>query len=263
MLLFPDPRPLVERLGVAFFRQAPQCPGVYLMRDVAAAVLYVGKAKNLRRRLGSYRVANPDRMSRRHLRMLRAVARIDLEELPDELSALARESALIRSLKPKFNRAGTWPAPARFLVWRLEAEKLELRVAETPEPGWVVLGPLRSAAPFLRNALVRLLWCALNSTLGPTHFPAGWLGDRIDPRVRVGTGELGSEVLAALENLAFNRSEVFEQWLRTRISRDLTPFERAVIEADLESLSQFTKRGQPPPPDPVQLPQSSHGRVHV
>jgi excinuclease ABC subunit C len=62
----------------------PESPGVYLMRDTADSVLYVGKAKNLRKRLGSYRVANPDRMPRRHLRMLRAVARIECQECPDE-----------------------------------------------------------------------------------------------------------------------------------------------------------------------------------
>src|SRR5205814_7676629 len=95
MLLFPDPRPLVERLGLEFFRQAPQCPGVYLMRDAADSVLYVGKARNLRKRLGSSRVANPDRLRRRHLRLLRAVTRIELEECPDEASALRRESKLL------------------------------------------------------------------------------------------------------------------------------------------------------------------------
>src|SRR5436309_4873237 len=86
---WPDPQPLVERLGRDFFRQLPECPGVYLMRGAADVVLYVGKAKNLRRRLDSYRVANPDRLPRRHLRMLRAVVRIELQECPDESSALA------------------------------------------------------------------------------------------------------------------------------------------------------------------------------
>src|SRR3974390_295198 len=108
LLLFPDPRPLVDRLGRDFFRVAPQSPGVYLMRDAADAVLYVGKARNLRKRLGSYRTANPDRMPRRHLRMLRAVARIELQACADEASAIARESLLLRTLKPKFNRAGVW-----------------------------------------------------------------------------------------------------------------------------------------------------------
>ncbi|MBI4660259.1 MAG: GIY-YIG nuclease family protein [Verrucomicrobia bacterium] len=51
-MLFPDPQPLVERLGRDFFRQFPEGPGVYLMRDAHEAILYIGKAKNLRKRLG-------------------------------------------------------------------------------------------------------------------------------------------------------------------------------------------------------------------
>jgi excinuclease UvrABC nuclease subunit len=47
-LLFPDPRPLVERLGQKFFRQLTERPGVYLMRDAQENILYVGKAKNLK-----------------------------------------------------------------------------------------------------------------------------------------------------------------------------------------------------------------------
>src|SRR5580704_17346330 len=156
-LLFPDPRPLVERLGVDFFRCLPEGPGVYLMRDAGGNLLYVGKAKNLRKRLCSYRVANPDRMPRRHLRLLRAVVRIELQECPDESAALARESELLRTLKPKFNRAGTWPSKPRFLVWRCAEARFELAITETPATDGRQLGPLGSGAVFLRAGLVRLL----------------------------------------------------------------------------------------------------------
>ncbi len=56
--LFAPAKPLVERLGKRFFRKIPARPGVYSMRDATGAVVYVGKAKNLRQRLRSYRVAN-------------------------------------------------------------------------------------------------------------------------------------------------------------------------------------------------------------
>lgn len=48
---WPPPRPLVERLGADFFRQVPAAPAVYLLCGPGEGVLYVGKAKNLRRRL--------------------------------------------------------------------------------------------------------------------------------------------------------------------------------------------------------------------
>ena len=117
--LFAPAQPLVERLGKEFFRKVPAEPGVYSMRDATGNVVYVGKAKNLRQRLGSYRVANPERMPRRHLRMVREVARIDFDFCHNESAALVREARLIRGLKPKFNRAGVWKdAIPDVAVWR-------------------------------------------------------------------------------------------------------------------------------------------------
>src|SRR6202142_2780517 len=101
-LLFADPKPLDQRLGRKFFRRAPQRPGVYLMKDANDKVLYVGKAKDLKQRLNNYRVANPDRMPRRHLRMVREVDRIEFQLCPNEAAALKHESKLLRSLKPRF-----------------------------------------------------------------------------------------------------------------------------------------------------------------
>ena len=112
--LFPPMRPLVERLGEIFFRQIPSGPGVYLMCGTEAGVLYVGSAKNLHRRLGSYRVANPERMSRRTIRLLNRVRRIEFDLCASEAAARAREELLICVLAPPFNRAGkVWPASRR------------------------------------------------------------------------------------------------------------------------------------------------------
>jgi predicted GIY-YIG superfamily endonuclease len=238
-LLFPDPRPLVERLGRDFFRQLPERPGVYLMRDSLDTVLYVGKAKNLRKRLCSYRVANPDRMPRRHLRMLRAVERIELQECPDETSALARESELLRTLKPKFNRAGTWPSKARFLVWRCEGARFELAVTETPAPDGRQLGPLGSGAVFLRVVLVRLLWFAVHPELGIAGMPAGWAQGRLENPTVLHRGADDEEVNTFVEGLFAGQMEEFCQWIRTRMKDGLHPFEKAAVEADLESIADF------------------------
>ena len=235
--MFPDPRPLVERLGLEFFRQAPRCPGVYLMRDRADAVLYVGKAKNLRQRLNAYRVANPDRMARRHLRMLRAVARIELEQCSDEASALARESELLRRLRPKFNRAGTWPGPPRFLVWRSVSEQVELAVTAAPDSEWRSFGPLGSGASLLRGVLIRLLWFAVYPERGVVGMPPGWAHGRLEQTAVIAAGTKTAEVIASLETLFSGRPEAFSAWLLAKMPEALDRFQRTVLEADLEFLA--------------------------
>ena len=104
--LFAPPKPLVDRLGEDFFRTLPQGPAVYLMCGSKEGVLYVGKARNLRKRLASYRVANPERLPRRIIRLLHQVTRIEWDECPSEEAARNREELLICVLCPKFNAAG-------------------------------------------------------------------------------------------------------------------------------------------------------------
>lgn len=108
--LFDPPKPLVERFGDDFFRSLPEVPGVYFMCGAAEGVLYVGKARNLRKRLSSYRVANPERFPRRIIRLLHQVRRIEWDECRSEAAACHREELLIRALTPRFNAAGkVWP----------------------------------------------------------------------------------------------------------------------------------------------------------
>jgi predicted GIY-YIG superfamily endonuclease len=233
-LLIPDPQPLVVRLGRDFFRQLPECPGVYLMRDASDVILYIGKAKNLRRRLSSYRVANPDRMPRRQLRLLSMVARIELQESPDESNALARESELLRIVRPKFNRAGIWPAPPRFLAWRCVEQELQLAVAEAADGNWRVYGPLGRAAVILRAVLARLLWIAVNPHRGCSGLPVGWFHGRLAPEITVHCGPMIEPVASRLEQFLSGQLVEFCEWIRTLSPADLHPFEKSAVKADLE-----------------------------
>jgi hypothetical protein len=243
MLLFPDPRPLVERLGAEFFRRAPQCPGVYLMRDHAETVLYVGKAKNLRKRLASYRVANPDRLGRRHLRLLCAVERIELRPCDSEAAALENESMLLRTLRPRFNRAGTWPGQPRFLAWRLTRRDLEFAIFSTPDPDWQVHGPVGAVAVHVRAALARLLWCAAHPKGGVASLPEGWFAGRhrVISSISVPTNSMFDfqQCAAHLEGLFSGRPERFCEWVTERTASWTHPFDLSVRDADLESLTTF------------------------
>lgn len=82
--------------------QLPLQPGVYLYKDAAGTVLYVGKAKNLRSRVRSY--FNEDRLAEAKTGTLIAEARdIDFIEVDNNKEALALENNLIKQYKPRFN----------------------------------------------------------------------------------------------------------------------------------------------------------------
>ena len=232
--LFPDPQPLVERLGRDFFRQLPESPGVYLMRDRAAVVLYVGKAKNLRKRVCSYRVANPERMARRTLRLLRLVENIGWEECGDEQCALRRESELLLSLKPRFNRAGVWQGPKRFLVWRCTHDRLELAVTENPAPDWQAFGPTGSKAPLLRLVLVRLLWFATHPESGVAGMPVGWADGRFGNETSVPLLHANQRTAEALSKLCVGEPKQLCDWIRSQMAASLHPFVKTAVESDLE-----------------------------
>jgi excinuclease UvrABC nuclease subunit len=242
-LLFPDPRPLVERLGHDFFRRLTERPGVYLMRDAQENILYVGKAKNLKKRLNSYRVANPDRLARRHLRLLRAVARVELQECADEAAALAREAELLLSLKPKFNRAGTWPATPRFLVWQADGRRLALAISETPAEGWQAFGPFGSGIVHLRAALLRLLWYALNSAAGSSAMPAGWAHGQLGEIATISDARNRESDFRRIElvltELFAGDNDGFIAWVGERTKPLAHAHDLAMRDADLETVIQF------------------------
>jgi excinuclease ABC subunit C len=83
-------------------RHAPTSPGVYRMLNAANDVLYVGKAKNVRKRLSSYAritAVQPARI----MRMIAATVTVEIISTATETEALLLEANLIKQLRPRFN----------------------------------------------------------------------------------------------------------------------------------------------------------------
>jgi excinuclease ABC subunit C len=83
-------------------RLAPTSPGVYRMLNAGSDVLYVGKAKNVRKRLSSYARVNAP-LPARILRMIAATVTVEIISTTTETEALLLEANLIKQLRPRFN----------------------------------------------------------------------------------------------------------------------------------------------------------------
>jgi len=85
----------------AHVKTLPRAPGVYRMIDAKGDVVYVGKARYLRHRVGSY--TQTPRLTTRLMRMVAATASMEFVVTGSEAEALLLESNLIKKFRPRFN----------------------------------------------------------------------------------------------------------------------------------------------------------------
>ncbi|MFH1171353.1 MAG: excinuclease ABC subunit UvrC [bacterium] len=136
-------------------KRLPEKPGVYIYHDLRDTVLYVGKAKNLKKRVASY-FQQTDVLEPSKQLMVKKIARIDFIMTDTEIEALLLEATLIKKYHPPYN-----------IILRDDKDFLYIRVALEEEYPTVVatrrvaargsryFGPYTSAAA--ARATVRLL----------------------------------------------------------------------------------------------------------
>ncbi len=97
-----------QKFGEGLLATVGTGPGVYRYANAEGVVIYVGKAKNLRRRLASYRNAGRKKTHRKMRRVVKAAASLSYEHVATEEAALLLENALILELKPALNIDGAF-----------------------------------------------------------------------------------------------------------------------------------------------------------
>ncbi|WP_201743754.1 excinuclease ABC subunit UvrC [Roseiconus nitratireducens] len=239
-------------------RTFPQSPGVYLMKDAAGRVIYVGKAKNLRSRAGSYflKAAAEDA---RTASWVPEIADIDYVDCESEVDALLMESRLIKDIQPKHNRDLKDDKTYPYLMITTREEFPRVEVTREPKTKGVKLyGPFASAGA-LRGAIQVLqrifkfrtctldisesderwnwfrpcLLASINQCTAPCNFRIGKEEYRRDIK-RLQTfleggkrkllKEMHEEMMAASKNLDFERA--------------------AVLRDEIEMLERLEERGE-------------------
>jgi excinuclease ABC subunit C len=162
----PEPHDLGFLQAAAKVREFPQKPGVYLMKDAAGRVIYVGKAKNLRSRASSYFLKGAAEELRTS--WVSEIADLDFIECESEVDALLMEARLIKDVQPKHNKELKDDKTFPYLMITTHEDFPRVEVTREPKDRGVKLygpfanvGALRGAVQVLQR-IFKFRTCSLD-----------------------------------------------------------------------------------------------------
>lgn len=195
--LFPAEPFLENKLGKEAFEKIPRQPGIYRLYDADNTLLYVGKAKNLRKRLFSYKRASAGKTTRKEAALIRRIDRFEFDVLSSETDAFLHENRWIRNYRPEFNHQNKHIETYYYIILYLTNRGLGLEYSMTPAvplipgndsverlPTFNQIGfRVKSARLFgcfkghrsVRihlGYLIRLIWLTMNHTMHPYNLPS-------------------------------------------------------------------------------------------
>jgi hypothetical protein len=138
-----------RKLGADFIRLVPQVSGIYLFKNDEGEILYVGKAKNLKRRLSQYRLASRKKSCRKMRLIVKRSSSLEYTICGTEKEALLLENQMILDHRPPLNVAGAYSFLYPYLGLKREGPRtLSLGYTTSPETlaglGFELYGAYRS-----------------------------------------------------------------------------------------------------------------------
>lgn len=269
--LFETPPFLEAKLGPKLFEDIPQAPGIYRFYDENEILLYVGKAKNLRRRLFTYKRAKPGKTSRKEAAMISKIHRFEYEILSSEEEAILQENQWIRDHRPEFNHANKHTETYYFITIQENQSGLLFGLSMNPSGNLIpesdkplyremhrpfeegvskkIYGCFKGhkAVRTSLGALLQLLWIAENQSVSP-HFLPVQLSRNITPmRFHFPVSDASSlkreDLMEMLDDWFLGISnKIIDYLLESICVSNESHFTRKFIDEGTEILSEFFQR---------------------
>lgn len=221
-------------------RQLPEKPGVYLMKDRLGRIIYVGKAKNLKRRVSSYFMPSRAMTSQPKIRaLIEMITDFDTIEVKSEPEALLLEGRLIKQWRPRYNTDFT--DDKRFLLVRVDlGEELpRFRLTRIRKDD-----RSRYFGPFAHSGLLRKTLAEMRRRFGvlladttPQPLPDGrWkLYDDVREEIYGGVNEISTaDYRARVEEACTFLEGKSREWLETLRAEMAKAAERQAFEKAAE-----------------------------
>lgn len=155
-----------------FAKNLPDQPGIYQFKDKNGAILYIGKAKSLRKRVNQY--FSPERIEPAKEEMIKQASSVETILVKNETEALVLEGTLIHRHQPPFNIRLV--DDSSYLYIRISREtypKVSLERKVQPDGAWY-RGPYPNAQAIrqtLKEARKYFPWCGYSNLNKPTLAP--------------------------------------------------------------------------------------------
>lgn len=238
-------------------RTFPTTPGVYLMKDGQARVIYVGKAVNLRSRAGSY-FTKAAEVERRTAELVTEIEDIDFIECDSEVDALLMEARLIKDIQPKFNSLLKDDKTFPYLQITTREDFPRVEFTRTPETKGVKLyGPFTSAGQLrgtiaVLQKIFRFRTCTLDIEDGDDRWR--WFRPCLLASIKQCTAPCNLQISKEDYKKDIQRLKMFLDGRKDKLLRDMNKdmlqaskdllFEKAArIRDDIESLKKLNLRG--------------------
>lgn len=230
-----------ERVNSAMVELPPHEPGVYTMYGKKDEVLYVGKAKDLFKRITSYRYSK----SKKVQSMIAQIDRIGFEICKTEMDAILLENLLIRSLRPPFNHTNKKTETYYYISTKRRGNKREFRLSMRVLDEYTkVYGCFKGHARVRKGlgALLRLLYLQHRMIDSAHYLPSQLLGRLAPMRFNC---EIDKASKKLVHDFFLGKSKVliedFEELISKRTFKD--KFTKKYFNNELEQLNIFYALG--------------------